>query len=55
MICGTGIFPRIALLNFVVLMTWDGVLGKYLELPKGSQATFPVGCGLRDGSGANAG
>ena len=42
MIWGTQSFYRVAVQNLVFLSTWDGVLGKYLELTKGSQATCRV-------------
>ena len=55
MIWGTRSFPRVAVLDLVLLSTWDGVLRESLELPKGSQATCRVWWGTWDGSGANAG
>ena len=36
------------------LYTRDSVLWESLELPKGSQTTCPVWCGMQDGSGVNA-
>ena len=38
----------------MILYTWDGCLRESLEVPKGSQATCAVRCGLWGGYGANA-
>ena len=43
-----------ALLNLMILYTWDGCLRESLEFPKGSQATCSVSCGSRVGDGVNA-
>ena len=54
MIWGARKFPQAALMKLMILYTWDGFLRKYLEFPKGSQATCSVWWGSRDGYGANA-
>ena len=54
MIWGARNFPQAALMKLMILYTWDGYLRESLEFPKGSQATFSVWWGSRDGYGANA-
>ena len=51
---GARSFPRVAVLQLVFLWTSDWCLKESLQLPKGSQATCPVRCGVPDGSGGNA-
>ena len=53
MISGARNIPQAALLKLMILYTWDGCLRESLEVPKGSQATCSVWCGLQGGYGAN--
>ena len=39
---GTWSFLPLAVLNFVFIQIWVGVLGESLELPKGSQAACHI-------------
>ena len=48
-------FPRVAVLIWIFLSTWDGCLRESLSIPQGSQATCTVFCGTRDSYGANEG
>ena len=41
---GKWSFPRVAVLNLGFLWTFEGVLGEFLELPKGCQTTCHVCC-----------
>ena len=54
MLWGASNIPQAALLKLMFLYTWDGCLRESLEVPKGSQATFSVWCGLQGVYGANA-
>ena len=54
-IWGVWSFPRVAVLIWIFISTWDGCLRESLSIPQGSQATSTVCCGTRDSYAANQG
>ena len=55
MIWGAWNFPRVAVLIFIFISTWDACLRESLLIPQRSQSTCTVCCGTRDSNVANAG